>query len=92
MAMSPLERLRRDRGLDQTELAEKARVSQSTISRAENGESLTLAAALRIAEVLGAPVEAVFPAETYGVRRRGEASAIDDISTADTIPPPAEVA
>ena len=86
--MSPLERLRRDRGLDQTELAEKAEVSQSTISRAEKGEPLTLAAALRIAAVLGERVDEVFPPETYATAKRGAANAdANDLGTADTLPP-----
>jgi len=59
--MSPLERLRRERDLDQVTLAAKAGVSQSTVSRAENGEKLTLTSALRIAAALGVPVEQLFP-------------------------------
>lgn len=57
MAMTTLERLRRDRGLDQVELAAQAGISQSTVSRAENGGAMTLSTARALARVFSITVE-----------------------------------
>lgn len=61
--MSPLERLRREQGLDQKELASRAQVAQSTVSRAENGGALSAINALKLARVLGVSVERLLEQE-----------------------------
>ena len=60
LAMTTLERLRRDRGLDQMELAKLASVAQSTISRIERGGGVTAPTALALARALGVTVEDLF--------------------------------
>lgn len=55
--MTNLEKLRRDRGLDQMELAELTGVSQSTISRIERGSGVLLGTAQALAKALGCSVE-----------------------------------
>lgn len=55
--MTTLERLRREQGLDQKDLAARAGVSQSTVSRAESGGKLTADTALALARVLRVTVE-----------------------------------
>ena len=52
--------IRKDRGLTQTELAERAGVSQFLISRAESGQS-SIEVKCRIADALNLPVPDVFP-------------------------------
>lgn len=61
--MTPLELLRRKKGLTQADLAALAGVDQSTISRCESGRgSATVTNALKIARALDASVEQVFAA------------------------------
>jgi len=55
--MTTFERLRREQGLDQKDLAARAGVAQSTVSRAESGGKLTADTALALARVLGVTVE-----------------------------------
>lgn len=55
--MTNLEKLRRDRGLDQMELAKLTGVSQSTISRIERGNGALLDTAQALARALGCTVE-----------------------------------
>lgn len=55
--MTTLERLRREQGLDQKDLAARAGVAQSTVSRAESGGKLTAQTALAFARVLKVSVE-----------------------------------
>lgn len=55
--MTTLERLRRELDLDQKELAARAGVAQSTVSRAEGGGKLTADTALALARALGVTVE-----------------------------------
>lgn len=55
--MTTLERLRRELDLDQKELAARAGVAQSTVSRAEAGGKLTADTALALARALGVTVE-----------------------------------
>jgi transcriptional regulator with XRE-family HTH domain len=57
--MTTLERLRREQGLDQKDLAARAGVAQSTVSRAESGGQLTAQTALALARALGVSVEAL---------------------------------
>jgi transcriptional regulator with XRE-family HTH domain len=57
--MTTLERLRREQGLDQKDLAAKAGIAQSTVSRAESGGQVTAPTALALARVLGVSVEAL---------------------------------
>ena len=52
--------IRKDRGLTQTELAERAGLPQSNISRAESGQS-SIEVKCRIADALNLPVPDVFP-------------------------------
>lgn len=52
--------IRKDRGLTQTELAERAGLPQSNISRAESGQS-SIEVKCRIADALDLPVPDVFP-------------------------------
>ena len=52
--------IRKDRGLTQTELAERAGVSQFLISRAESGQS-SIEVKCRIADAFRLPVPDVFP-------------------------------
>lgn len=58
--MTTLERLRREQGLDQKDIAALAGVAQSTVSRAESGGQLTAQTALALAKVLGVTVEDLF--------------------------------
>lgn len=55
--MTTIERLRREQGLDQLELARRAGLAQSTVSRVERGGELTATTALALARVLGVTVE-----------------------------------
>lgn len=57
--MTNLERLRRELAIDQKELATRAGVAQSTVSRAESGGKLTADTALALARALGVTVEAL---------------------------------
>ena len=50
--MTTLERLRREQGFDQKDLAARAGVAQSTVSRAESGGKLTAQTALAPARLL----------------------------------------
>ena len=52
--------IRKNRGLTQTELAERAGLPQSNISRAESGQS-SIEVKCRIADALNLPVPDVFP-------------------------------
>jgi len=52
--------LRTARGITQEQLAERARVDARTVQRAEAGRHLTLVLLIRVAEVLGAPMTALF--------------------------------
>jgi transcriptional regulator with XRE-family HTH domain len=54
--------LRAARGITQEQLAERARVDARTVQRAEAGRHITLALLIRVAEVLGAPMVALFQA------------------------------
>jgi transcriptional regulator with XRE-family HTH domain len=58
--MTNLESIRRNRGLQQQELADAAGVPQATVSRAENGKGVTFKSAMRIVRALGLTVEEVF--------------------------------
>lgn len=58
--MTNLETIRRNRNLQQQDVATAAGVPQATISRIENGKGTTLLSALRIARALALPVEEVF--------------------------------
>lgn len=62
--MTTLERLRREQGLDQKDLAARAGVAQSTVSRAESGGKLTTQTALALARVLKVSVEDLFGGES----------------------------
>lgn len=79
--MSTVSDLRKALGLSQVQLAERAGVSQSVISRVEDGAGATTATAIRLARVLGTSVEELFGATI------DDASATDDDADA-----PAEVA
>jgi DNA-binding XRE family transcriptional regulator len=58
---SRIEALRGDRGLSRQELADSVGVHYQTVGYLERGEySPSLSLALRLAEVLGAPVEQMF--------------------------------
>lgn len=58
--MTNLETIRRNRDLQQQELADLAKVPQATISRVESGKGTTLKSALKIARALDLSVEEVF--------------------------------
>ncbi|MFA9271219.1 MAG: helix-turn-helix transcriptional regulator [Baekduiaceae bacterium] len=58
--MTNLETIRRNRNLQQQELATSAGVPQATISRVESGKGTTLRSALKIARALSLSVEEVF--------------------------------
>lgn len=58
--MTNLERIRRDRGFSQEDVAHAAQVPQTTVSRAENGKGITFKSAMRIVRALGLTVEEVF--------------------------------
>jgi len=58
--MTNLEAIRRNRDLQQQELADLAKVPQATISRVESGKGTTLKSALKIARALDLSVEEVF--------------------------------
>ena len=58
------EQLRKERGLNQDELAKILRVSRQTISQIERGDySPSVTLALKIAKVCGAKVEEIFSYE-----------------------------
>lgn len=63
--MTTLERLRREQGLDQKDLAVRAGVAQSTVSRAESGGKLTTQTALALARVLNVSVEDLFGGDAF---------------------------
>ena len=52
--------LRTARGITQEQLAERARVDARTVQRAEAGRHLTLLFLIRVAEILDAPMTALF--------------------------------
>ncbi len=55
---------RRDKGLTQDQLADKAKVGQATVSELERGEySPSLDIARRLALALGTSIDALFPNE-----------------------------
>ncbi len=58
--MTNLETIRRNRNLQQQELADLAKVPQATISRVESGKGATLKSAMKIARALDLSVEEVF--------------------------------
>ena len=58
--MTNLETIRRNRKLQQQDVADAAGVPQATISRVESGKGTTLRSALKIARALGLTVEEVF--------------------------------
>jgi DNA-binding XRE family transcriptional regulator len=59
--------LRADRGLSRTDLAEALGIHYQTVGYIERGEyAPSLHLALRIAELFGVPVEAVFALEAFG--------------------------
>jgi transcriptional regulator with XRE-family HTH domain len=58
--MTNLETIRRNRNLQQQELADSAGVPQATVSRAENGKGITIRSAMRIVRALSLTVEEVF--------------------------------
>lgn len=76
--ISPLELARRNSGLTQEELAAKAGLAQSAISRAEQGQQPLVQNAVRIASALGVAVESLWPLEI-----------VADEATSPTLPPPA---
>lgn len=59
--MNNIERIRREQGFNQTELAKRCEVTQGMISDYENGTIPTLKVAVRIAKVLGVTIEELFP-------------------------------
>lgn len=75
--MTMLERLRREQGLDQKDLAARAGVAQSTVSRAESGGKLTLDTALGLAKALGVSVEALLGASAGTVEVLHDAEAAE---------------
>jgi len=58
--MTNLERMRRERDWRQSDLAERAGVSQSSISRAESCGSISVVNAVRVARALDTTVETLF--------------------------------
>lgn len=58
--MTNLETIRRNRNLQQQDVADAAGVPQATISRIERGKGATLKSAMRIARALNLSVEEVF--------------------------------
>lgn len=70
--------------MDQTELAGAAGVSQSTVSRAENGEGVSLTSAQRLARALDTTVEALFGTTPV------PSGALSDPSTSDGVVPASE--
>ncbi len=68
--MTQLERLRKEQGLDQTQLATRAGVAQSTVSRAESGGKLTADTALALARVLKVSVEELLAPRRKARRNR----------------------
>jgi DNA-binding XRE family transcriptional regulator len=62
---TPLVRLRRSRTLNQQQLAELVGISQQTLSKIERGQIRPdVGVQARLAAILGAAVEHVFPADT----------------------------
>lgn len=80
--MTTLERLRREQGLDQKELAARAGVAQSTVSRAESGGKLTADTAIALARVLKVSVEDLFGAEPSAVALEHDATSAPDAAVA----------
>lgn len=58
--MTNLETIRRNRNMQQLDLAVAAGVPQATISRVENGKGTTLKSAMKIARALGLGLDEVF--------------------------------
>ena len=58
--MTNLETIRRNRNLQQQDVADDAGVPQATISRIERGKGATLKSAMKIARALNLSVEEVF--------------------------------
>jgi transcriptional regulator with XRE-family HTH domain len=76
--MTQLERLRKERGLDQTQLATRAGVAQSTVSRAESGGKLTADTALALAGALKVSVEELLLRPRRKARRASPPTPADD--------------
>ena len=79
--MTQLERLRKERGLDQTQLAARAGVAQSTVSRAESGGKLTADTALALAGALKVSVEDLLLRPRRKARRASPPTPTDDAVT-----------
>ena len=63
-----LRKVRKNAGMSQAQMGEKCGVHESTISRAENGESLTMSLLIEIAAAAGCEVKISIRPEgaTYG--------------------------
>ena len=72
--MTNLERMRRERDWRQSDLAEKSGAPQSSISRAENGGSISVVNAVRIARALETTVETLFGEEQVTARDTDDAA------------------
>jgi transcriptional regulator with XRE-family HTH domain len=80
-----IRQFREQLGITQTELAEKAAISQSTIARVEAGQPIKFHVAERIAAALGKSVSAIFPEARSAIRRISKSGSIITASMADRV-------